>query len=115
MSIQNTNTLGVKLQLKWVKQDDYEATVSTEFLDTCYQAVSIKLGMPPGMAAGIPEIQYITAVISHDTNGKQCGQIVTWHAQTLANVPSAGKPFGVTAYVVLNNKIVGMDHQKFPR
>ena len=104
----------VKLTLSWDNKDNYSAKVKTQTLDTCYVPVSIKLGLPPGMK-GLFEIQYITATYSHETKGKECGQIVRWQTQDISGIHSAGKPFGVTVFVVVDGKVVGTDHKKFPR
>jgi hypothetical protein len=104
--------LNVVLKLVWQTGDQYKAEVSTTVTDSCYEAVSIRHGLPNGMK-GMPEMAYITAELSHE--GEACAAVMRTITQTIDGVHSRGKPLGVTAFVTIGDKIVGADREAFPR
>ena len=104
--------LPVALKLRWKGPgDNYEATVETTVPDSCYKAKSIKKGLEGMM--GIPEIQYVTADLSHE--GAICADVIGKVKQTVSGLRSGGHPMGVVAVVRLKGKVIGTASKRFPR
>jgi hypothetical protein len=106
-----THKLKVKVSLKWVQGNEYEASVAVETLDSCYHEVDLKIGLPPG-TLGIPEIEYLTFTFTH--SGGICSDIVKTVTRKI-NVPFSAAKRSVTAYAVVNGKIVGEDTAPLPK
>ena len=104
--------LNVTLALKWAGGDAYDAEVTVEIKDSCYHEKDLKIGLPPGQVA-IPEIEPLTFPLTHD-EGKACGDIDRLVTKKLQIPHSAGKT-RVTAFAVVNGKVVGEDSKEFPR
>ena len=105
------NQLKVVLALKWIRQNEYEATVSVTTTDSCFVEGDLKVGLPLN-TVGLPELEYLTFSFSH--TGKECGQIVRTVSKTIPIQFSPAKPT-VTAYAVVNGVVAGHDTKSFPR
>ena len=103
--------LKVSLKLRLSGKDQYDATVVTTVIDTCYAPTAIRPGLPPGIV-GLPELDYITAEFSR--NGQNCGQLVRDVQQVLGGLRSFGK-IGAHVFVLVNGEIVGGDTEHFPK
>ena len=104
--------LNVKLRLRWLKGDEYEANVDTEVLDSCYKPGKIEVvNNPPGIV-GLKDHVYILADFTH--KGQQCSQVVRKVTQKIEPVHSTGKRF-VTAFVRVNGKFAGFASKQFPK
>ena len=112
MSSTKTQQLKVRLQLEWIRADEYRAIVTTQATDSCYKGQSIRHGLPKGKQ-GIPEIAFIVAELSHE--GGTCTEALRDIVQTIEGVHSGGHPQGVTAFATISGEVVGQDHQAFPR
>jgi hypothetical protein len=104
--------LDVKLELKWTGGDAYDATVTVRIVDSCYHERELKIGLPPGQVT-IPEIEALTFSFTHD-EGKTCSDLVKPVTKKIQILHSAGKS-KVTAFAVVNGKVVGEDTKEFPR
>jgi hypothetical protein len=101
-----------KLSLKWVKGNDYEATVSVQLNDGCFHEVGLKAGLPPNTVA-IPETVPITYTFTRDI-GKVCPENVHTVTATIT-VQSSDAKTKVTVYAAVNGEIAGTDTKPFPR
>lgn len=104
--------LNVKLELKWTAGDTYDAEVAVEIKDSCYHEKGLTIGLPPGQVT-IPEIEPLTFTFTHD-EGKACGDIDRWVTGKIQIPHSAGKS-KVTAFAVVNGRVVGEATKDFPR
>ncbi len=103
--------LHVSLALNWDHGNVYDAKVSVTILDTNYVQGDLNEGLPPEMA-GLPEMEYLTFNFTH--KGGICGHIVQIVSKTMQIPFTAAKP-NVTAFVVVNGKVVGQDTKPFPK
>jgi hypothetical protein len=111
MAAKPAHKLEVKLALKWLHGNEYEATVSVTLIDSCYHELDLKIGLPPG-TVGVPEIEYLTYSFSH--KGEICSDIVKTVKKSIQITFSTGKPT-VTAFAAVNGQVAGSDSKPFPR
>jgi hypothetical protein len=104
--------LAVQLKLKWLHDDVYESQVFVTLRDSCYHEVDLKVGLPPG-TLGVPEVEYLSYALTYDL-GKACSDVEKMVHKSI-EIRHSGAKSRVTAFAVVNGKVVGEDSKSFPR
>lgn len=102
--------LKVKLALKWVQANRYEADATVTVTDSRYREGDFRIGMPRGMK-GVPGILYLVFAFTHE--GEACDPIVRDVSKSII-VPITSCVRDVAAYVLVNGKAAGCDVARVP-